>query len=462
MKKISVIIPCYNAVKYLSTCTDSLEKQTIGMENLELIFVNDASSDQTLERLYEFQHKYPESVVVIDSKENKRQGGARNLGLARAAADYVAFMDDDDYLEPQMLEKLYEKAEENQADLVVCYAKRHALEEKTTVQMGRTGREDSIYEIDSDAKRLPFLKKNINTAIWNKLYKKSVLIENAITFPENIIYDDIYFSGIVKLCVAKAYILEEYLYHHVVYQEAASMDGQDWKKKAGYLEAHELLAEAYRKLGALERFGNYYLSDFLLSYFTCIQTFYSNFYRIPLEQLRRAQHLIRGYFPEYKKNEIYQTYMKSGQRGTLYQTCCMLLDADLDNKSIHNGMRVNDILIGDPSQREDFFTELQILIDLLESMTSAMLTNLMSVYNRMLPELSDMLTYCMPLIISSYSRPELKEVAGDALYWSDQLGRIIDTLEEQDIFKIADVLYNETRENLIQYRRMIMDMEITL
>ena len=96
MKKISVIIPCYNAQAYIPRCLHSIFSQTIGMETLEIILVNDASTDHTLDILLQFENKFPDSVIVVNLEQNIRQGGARNVGLSYASGEYVAFLDADD------------------------------------------------------------------------------------------------------------------------------------------------------------------------------------------------------------------------------------------------------------------------------------------------------------------------------------------------------------------------------
>ena len=86
MKKVSVIIPCFNATKYLPKCFMSLVQQTIGISQIELIFVDDASTDDgsTWNMLQEFERAYPESIMILKLEENMRQGGARNIALQYA------------------------------------------------------------------------------------------------------------------------------------------------------------------------------------------------------------------------------------------------------------------------------------------------------------------------------------------------------------------------------------------
>ena len=107
-----------------------------------------------------------------------------------------------------------------------------------------------------------------------------------------------------------------------------------------------------------------------------------------------------------------------------------------------------------------FGDKLQELIELLEDMTGNMMLNAMDVYQEQIPDLSALLESCFPKIIISYSEPALSEVASDATYWSAQLGRLIEVLNKDDKFARVDVLYQETRTNLIAYLDMIKDTPI--
>lgn len=116
MINVSVIVPVYNTEKYLQDCIDSLLNQTL--ENIEIIFVNDASSDSSLSILEENQKFNASKMKVINSTENLRQGGARNIGLRVAKGEYIGFVDSDDYIAPDMYEELYNKAISGNYDVV--------------------------------------------------------------------------------------------------------------------------------------------------------------------------------------------------------------------------------------------------------------------------------------------------------------------------------------------------------
>lgn len=115
-KKVSVIVPVYNGEKHFGGCIGNLVHQTL--EDIEIIFIDDCSTDNSLSVLYECQRQYPDKVRVIASPENRRAGGARNLGLDMATGEYIGFVDCDDFPDVMMYEKMYAKAKEGNYDIV--------------------------------------------------------------------------------------------------------------------------------------------------------------------------------------------------------------------------------------------------------------------------------------------------------------------------------------------------------
>lgn len=116
MKKVSVVVPAYNAHDTLARCLGSLVNQTL--KDIEVIVVNDASGDDTIDICNRCKAAFPDKVVVIDSKENLGCGGARSLGLDAATGEYIGMTDADDYVAPTMYEKLYIRAKETDSDIV--------------------------------------------------------------------------------------------------------------------------------------------------------------------------------------------------------------------------------------------------------------------------------------------------------------------------------------------------------
>lgn len=117
--KLSIIIPTFNLEKEIERTLDSVKSQTIGFENIEVIFVDDNSTDKTLNILNNYSDKY-NNVKVISTDENSGYGGKpRNIGLKHSTADYVLFLDGDDHLLVNACEVLYDKIVYSYADIVI-------------------------------------------------------------------------------------------------------------------------------------------------------------------------------------------------------------------------------------------------------------------------------------------------------------------------------------------------------
>ena len=116
MKKISIVIPAYNAHNTLARCLGSLVNQTL--QDIEIIVVNDASTDDTWEIMQRCEAQFPDKLVIINCDVNTGCGGARSIGLDAATGEYIGMADADDYVAPTMYEKLYQKALVTGADIV--------------------------------------------------------------------------------------------------------------------------------------------------------------------------------------------------------------------------------------------------------------------------------------------------------------------------------------------------------
>ena len=179
---ISVIIPVYNSSSYLPETIDCLLKQTF--TNFELIFVDDGSTDNSL-RILERLARYDFRVKVL-RQSHKYAGAARNLGLKHASGEYVIFLDSDDYFVPEMLEKAYSRIKETDAEICVFRADR--LDQVTKIKSGMEWTcSPELCKLDSDK----CFSKDTNpkhifdftiTAPWNKLFKKSFILDNNLEF----------------------------------------------------------------------------------------------------------------------------------------------------------------------------------------------------------------------------------------------------------------------------------------
>lgn len=190
-KKVSVIIPCHNAEKWLPKCFISLAQQSMGMEDMELIFVNDASTDdgRTWSMLCEFERAYPDSVIIIDLPENRRQGGARNEGLKYASGEYLSFVDADDWIEPELYVKAYGRAIETKADIVQFNHNFYFEQAGIVPNQAEMQDECMIIKNDSDRKQMLMAEK-ISYGCWNKLYKRELVERAKVQYAEHVIYEE--------------------------------------------------------------------------------------------------------------------------------------------------------------------------------------------------------------------------------------------------------------------------------
>ena len=162
---ISVIVPVYNVEKYLRKCLESIINQTY--KNLQIILVNDGSTDSSLSICKEYEN-IDNRIIVID-KENEGPAIARNVGLDSADGDFIAFVDSDDWILENMYEVLLEKQAIHNADMTVCGKLNYY--EKTDSFVSGNLFENDVYCEKEEAIGILMLK---SVAPWNKLYRKKL------------------------------------------------------------------------------------------------------------------------------------------------------------------------------------------------------------------------------------------------------------------------------------------------
>lgn len=223
MKKVTVIVPCYNAVKWLPRCFVSLVEQTIGVESLEIIFVDDASTDQgqTWKMLQEFERVYPESIMIIHLEENMRQGGARNIAMQYAAGQYIAFVDADDFVSNDFLEKVYAKALRENADIVQFDFFYYTDRMGKVPSARKQGNEVIQIRTVQERKKLLVAEK-ITYGCWNKLYRRQLVEEAGVKFAEHVMYEEPLFVYPL-LFYAKKFVVTEEAYYMYRQNDAGTM-----------------------------------------------------------------------------------------------------------------------------------------------------------------------------------------------------------------------------------------------
>ena len=204
MKKVSVIVPIYNMEKRLEICLKSLENQTL--KDIEVILINDGSTDNSIKIINKHIAVYPNLYKLID-RENKGISASRNEGIKLSTGKYLAFVDSDDYIEDDMLEKLYDQIINDCSDIVICNYKEvyENSAEVTYHNIGKNCKISSLYEN-------PKMIYKIDYAPWNKLYKRE-LWEN-IEYPVGVKYEDLETILKVFLKAKKVSYLDDYLYNY--------------------------------------------------------------------------------------------------------------------------------------------------------------------------------------------------------------------------------------------------------
>jgi glycosyltransferase involved in cell wall biosynthesis len=332
--QISVIIPCHNVSKYLGRCIDSIIGQTIGIDQLQIILVNDASEDNTWEIICRYKELYPTQIQAIDLKENLRQGGARNAGLAKAVGTYIAFVDSDDWIEPDMYEKLLVKMTTYQCDITYC---RYIRDHDTGASFERkTGMEDRLLVIDSDQKRSEFIVScPIGVSACDKLYRRDFLTAHELRFIEHKAYEDIHWGALVNLYATRVYMLEERLYHYYV-NDASTVLKKDVSYHLDLFDVCQALWQEYIRRGALERYPDAVKYDFLLNYYISGWKILAlRFEQVPYDVFYHMQDTVKCLVPDYQNNP----YVRQAA-GEFYRLLFGLIDQPVSPQEIDEVCRM--------------------------------------------------------------------------------------------------------------------------
>lgn len=206
--QISIIIPVYNASRSIVTCCESLFKQTLA--SLEFVFVDDASTDDSLEKIRQTLDCYPErvnQVLFLRHKEHLGVGAARQHGLEVATGDYIIHCDSDDWVDSLMYEQLYCRAVTSAADIVTCGYVVESAQGNCLFQVPALSIESEI---------IPFSISPQTGALWNKLVRRQLIQEYQLKIPDNINWgEDLCFSIQALLLSSKTEKVDSPFYHYV-------------------------------------------------------------------------------------------------------------------------------------------------------------------------------------------------------------------------------------------------------
>ena len=206
---VSIILPVYNVEKYLRRCLDSLVNQDCSC-SYEIIIINDGSQDGSADIIGEFEQRY--DFIRAISQENAGVSAARNAGIAEAKGKYVALVDSDDFVETGYISVMYELAEKHDADIVQCRYRNFFEKSQSSMNILLSHRKG----VFDGEKALGSLITDITVRSypWNKLYKRSIFVDNNIAYPVNRRFEDLITTPVLFSHAKKVAFTREVLYNY--------------------------------------------------------------------------------------------------------------------------------------------------------------------------------------------------------------------------------------------------------
>lgn len=256
-KVISIIVPIYNVEKYLPACLDSICHQTL--KELEIILVDDGSTDNS-GRIAE-QYALQDKRIRVVHQRNGNPGATRNVGLELATGEYVGFVDSDDWIEPEMYEKMYDSIVLNNSDIVVCGVLVEYTHEKRYVRQ-QVEKDYTEYEPEHLLDLFFSLKKrNLFAYPVNKLYRTSILRKYQLRFPDVLPYEDLILNLNYYMKIESVSLVKDMFYHYLRRDELSAAGAYS----TSHLSACEMAEGAFRQFFNIYKWNHVEIEAFLCS-----------------------------------------------------------------------------------------------------------------------------------------------------------------------------------------------------
>ncbi len=341
MKKVSIVVPCYNVAMYIDRCVESLVNQTIGIENLEIILVNDASDDdgRTWKRITALEQEHPDTIIAISLEENMRQGGARNVGISYAGGEYLMLCDADDWLALDAAECLYQRAREYDADVVEFRMEKIFEDTDLNSLSADEGKESHLLVLDNEESKKNFYitsTEECSLGCIPKFYRMSLIKENDIRFAEHLICEEPSFTLPVRFYEKRHYQLDKLLYYYYMSPYSTLRSVWDVRKMDNW-KVWKILIEDLRKRGFLQK---YYAEIEYLSYgwgyLLSFQMLLGRGYTLTVEEITILVQELLERFPDVREN----VYLQKAREG-LWPLLKTVLDMELTEESVQT---INEVL----------------------------------------------------------------------------------------------------------------------
>ncbi len=274
MAEISAIVPIYKAEEYINRCIDSLINQTF--KDIEIILVNDGSPDKCGEIANDYQEK--DSRIKVIHKDNGGVSKARNVGIQCATGKYVVFVDPDDWIELDMYENMYLKAEVTSCDMVIC----DYIVESTSLGAYREKfpfPQNKVLSGENIKKEILsyFIKSETCGTIWNKMYKRNIITKHNIKFPSEIGVGEDYLFNLEYLTYTNSLIYMPTPFYHYDVRQGSAMSKYWGNKFEMYNTIHN---ETMKYMQKWDMISSEYVVDEIKKYLiwvdVCIQEEFKN------------------------------------------------------------------------------------------------------------------------------------------------------------------------------------------
>lgn len=300
--KLSIIVPVYNmaADGKLEYCLESLVKQTV--KGYEIIAVDDCSTDNSFEILKAYEKDYPDRFRAIHSEVNKHQGGAKNIGLKASKGEWIGFIDSDDWITDNMYERLIQRAEETGADLVgcdYCLTGEHSMKVGQVVPNNKAGQSGVL----NDEKKRSLILDGGSLVV--KIFKRSMIIENELWFPEDIFYEDNALGNSYLILAKHFEYIEEPLYYYYQH-DASTVHTISVKRCEDRMEAGRLMLEEAKRHDYFEDFKPELEYSFtLLFYINTLFTYMAGVDKTKYGFIKAMGKEMKNTFPKFQNNSYY-------------------------------------------------------------------------------------------------------------------------------------------------------------
>ena len=249
MDKISVVVPVYNVEKYLEKCLNSIINQTY--KNIEIIVVDDGSTDSCGQLCDEYA--IMDKRIIVIHKKNGGLSDARNVGIDNATGKFICFIDSDDYVESNMIEKLYSVCKETNSDICCCGK---FIENTSNTKISNS--KDFFICSSEEALERMLTINDIETSAWDKIYKTSLFKNNDIKYPVNEIYEDMSTTYKVIDKAEKICHIPIPLYHYVIRNDSIS-HSPFYRKQLQLITNSQIIKEfIYSKYPKLNEAAEYF------------------------------------------------------------------------------------------------------------------------------------------------------------------------------------------------------------